>query len=254
MQLSVGSTSFARTYARDGLVTSETATIGSPLVALATNGQSQAFSYDGLGRLVGSDLPGTTSDRSYAYDRNGNRTSATLGATTTTLGATTTTTYTNGRTDALISQSVGGGSPTSFAYDQFGNLLTSAEPASGVTTYTYDLGDRLTGIDPPTQAATTLSTPQVTTNYWNGRPADSIARAVEQLGAVATASTDRDAGAVHRTALADVDTRARSGRDAALTGVRASDSARNGRLPMRQRWSTGAATISRVRSSSAGSG
>ena len=149
VEMAIGPTSFERTYARDGLVTSETSTIGSPPVALSTNGQIQAFTYDGLGRLVGSDLPGTTTDRAYAYDRNGNRTTATLGATTTT--------YTFDRSDALVSQTVGGGSPTSYAYDVAGNLTSSAESAAGLTTYTYDAGDRLTGIDPPSQAATSFT-------------------------------------------------------------------------------------------------
>lgn len=148
-ELVVGDVAFERTYARDGLVTSETSTIGSPLVVLDTNAETQAFSYDGLGRLTASDLPGTARDRAYAYDRNGNRTGATLGASATT--------YAYDRSDALVSQSVDGGAAASFGYDRSGNLTTNAESAAGATSLTYDLGDRLTGIDPPGQAATSFS-------------------------------------------------------------------------------------------------
>lgn len=148
-ELAVGDVGFERTYARDGLVTGETATIGAPPVALDTNAETQAFSYDGLGRLTASDLPGTARDRAYAYDRNGNRTGATLGATVTT--------YAYDRSDALVSQSVDGGAAASFGYDRSGNLTTNPESQAGATSSTYDLGDRLTGIDPPGQAATSFS-------------------------------------------------------------------------------------------------
>lgn len=118
-------------------------------MALDTNAETQAFSYDGLGRLTASDLPGTARDRAYAYDRNGNRTGATLGATVTT--------YAYDRSDALVSQSVDGGAAAGFGYDRSGNLTTNPESQAGATTSTYDLGDRLTGIDPPGQAATSFT-------------------------------------------------------------------------------------------------
>jgi YD repeat-containing protein len=43
---------------------------------------------------------------------------------------------------------------TSFNYDPYGNMITSAETFnSGTTAYTYDLGDRLTKITPPASMA-----------------------------------------------------------------------------------------------------
>ena len=43
-----------------------------------------------------------------------------------------------------------GGTATSFNYDPYGNMTTSAETFnSGTTVYTYDLGDRLTKVTPP---------------------------------------------------------------------------------------------------------
>ena len=47
---------------------------------------------------------------------------------------------------------------TSFNYDPYGNMITSAETFnSGTTAYTYDLGDRLTKISPPASLASPAS-------------------------------------------------------------------------------------------------
>ena len=77
--------------------------------------------------------------RSYTYDLDGNRLTKTIG------GVTHTSTY--DRTDQLIGVS-SGGSPTLYGYDTYGNLTSNAESISSVTTMTYDLADKLTGIYP----------------------------------------------------------------------------------------------------------
>jgi YD repeat-containing protein len=59
-----------------------------------------------------------------------------------------TTTFTYDRTAQLISRTDPGGS-TNFSYDAYGNLVSSARAFNAVTTYTYDLGDRLTAMSTP---------------------------------------------------------------------------------------------------------
>jgi YD repeat-containing protein len=91
-----GAGSLTQAYDRDGNVVSE----GRSLTGIAGEAGSgvQNFSYDPLNRLTGSTgLP--SGARSYAYDRNGNRTAKTEG------GLTFTATY--DRTDALVSVGIG---------------------------------------------------------------------------------------------------------------------------------------------------
>ena len=77
--------------------------------------------------------------QSYAYDRDGNRATQTAGGVSFT--------YAYDRTDELVSVQKGQGAAQSFAYDSRGNLTGDAETGAAVTSYAYDLGNRLTGID-----------------------------------------------------------------------------------------------------------
>jgi RHS repeat-associated protein len=115
-------------------------------VAGDAGGNSQSFSYDDLNRVTGSSglAAGATT---YAYDRSGNRTSATV--------AGTTTTYAYDRTDELTSQTISGGPTTAFAYDTQGNQTAKAEPAGGVTSFGYDTANRLVRAAPSSGSAAT---------------------------------------------------------------------------------------------------
>jgi YD repeat-containing protein len=111
-------------------------------------GNTQAFTYDGLNRLTASSGLAAAVNATYAYDRDGNRTSLTVN------GATTTFSY--DRTGQLRSRTDPGGS-TAFAYDAYGNLVSSARAFDSLTAYTYDLGDRLTALSVPGPTAYTFS-------------------------------------------------------------------------------------------------
>ena len=98
---------------------------------------SQSFTYDGLNRVTGSS--GLASDsRAYTYDLDGNRLTETVNGTTKT--------STFDRADQLVNVS-GGGGPTAYAYDKYGNMTANAESVSSATAMTYDLGDHLATID-----------------------------------------------------------------------------------------------------------
>ena len=131
-----GTLTETQTYDRDGNVTSEARSF--PSVSGDPGTGTQSFTYDALNRvLTSTGLASGT--RSYAYDRDGNRTSKTEGGVTFS--------YVFDRTDELLSVQKTGGSSQSFTYDAYGNLTGNAESAVAVTTMTYDLGDKLTGID-----------------------------------------------------------------------------------------------------------
>jgi RHS repeat-associated protein len=134
--------SFSQAYDRDGNVTSE----GRSLAGISgdAGGNTQAFTYDGLNRLTASSGLAATVNASYAYDRDGNRTSSVVNSATTT--------FAYDRTAQLISRSDPDGS-TSFAYDAYGNLTSSARAFDSVTAATYDLADRLTGLTTPDTTA-----------------------------------------------------------------------------------------------------
>ena len=86
---------------------------------------------------------GLADDRSWTYDLDGNRLTAVTGT-----GTTNTDTFTYNRTDQLINVSRnGGGGSNSFVYDVFGNMTKNAESVFSQTSYSYDVGSRLTGID-----------------------------------------------------------------------------------------------------------
>ncbi len=81
----------------------------------------------------------TAANRAYTYDRDGNRLTKQE-------GGVTTFTAEYDRTDELIRVNNGAGWQN-FSYDASGNMTGDAQTATGVTTYTYDLANKLTGID-----------------------------------------------------------------------------------------------------------
>ncbi|NJM49971.1 MAG: RHS repeat protein [Sphingomonadales bacterium] len=81
------------------------------------NGTNIAMSYDDLGRLTVTNLPGTEPDRSYSYDLLGRVTSVTQTGLT----------------------------PTSFTYDALSRRLTEAGPL-GTNSYSYDVAGRRTSM------------------------------------------------------------------------------------------------------------
>ena len=99
---------------------------------------TQAFTYDGLNRVTGS--TGLALARSYTYDLDGNRVTKVEGGVTFA--------YVFDRTDQQVSVIKTGGTTQTFAYDAYGNLTGDAETAAAVSAMTYDLGDKLTKIDP----------------------------------------------------------------------------------------------------------
>ncbi|HET9644259.1 MAG TPA: RHS repeat-associated core domain-containing protein, partial [Burkholderiaceae bacterium] len=110
---------YERTYDLDGRV--DTLTTGP---ATGTYGDlSQVFGYDSLNRLISAQLAAGQS-QGFAYDANGNRTSATIN------GAATTYTY---PTTSHRLTSLSGATTRSFTYDAAGNTASSA----GIT-YVYD--------------------------------------------------------------------------------------------------------------------
>ncbi|MBI2781730.1 MAG: hypothetical protein HYX55_08050, partial [Chloroflexi bacterium] len=136
--------SFSQTYDRDGNVTSE----GRSLTGVSgdAGANTQSFVYDGANRVTAAS--GLTLSASYAYDRDTNRSSATLGGTLTT--------YAYDRSGELISRT-DGGVTTYLAYDAYGNQTASAPAVNQNTAATYDLADRLVSLDPPGQAATSFT-------------------------------------------------------------------------------------------------
>ncbi len=111
----------------------------------AGNG-TQSFTYDGLNRLTASS--GLTTNLGYAYDRDGNRTSVSAGS------STTTSTY--DRTGELLSLTDANGT-TLYTYDARGNLKQAGVAFNQVTTYAYDLGDRLTSLAGPSSPTATFT-------------------------------------------------------------------------------------------------
>jgi len=119
-------------YNADGQPTSIAATSGS------TKGDTQTLTYTGLHQVASDTLAtasGTTiASESYAYDFDGDLTSATTSG----LPAPGTTTYTYDEADRLISATAGG-TTTAYAYDNDDNLIKD-----GSLTYTYNARDELT--------------------------------------------------------------------------------------------------------------
>jgi len=110
---------YSRNYDLDGRV--KAITLG-PSAGLYAD-LSQAFGYDSLNRLVTANLAAGQA-QTFSYDANGNRTNATVNAASTT--------YTYPTTSHRLS-SLSGATTRSFAYDNAGNLTSSA----GIT-YLYD--------------------------------------------------------------------------------------------------------------------
>jgi RHS repeat-associated protein len=128
---------FDQAYDRDGNVTSESRSLAGVSGDPGTG--TQSFTYDALNRVTGASGL-AAGNKNYTYDLDGNRVTATEAG-----GVTAT--YVFDRTDQLVSVTPAGGSATVFGYDKYGNMTTNAESISSVRTMTYDLADKLTGID-----------------------------------------------------------------------------------------------------------
>ena len=119
-----GGDTLTRTYDRAGNVTAEGRTLAG-IPGDAGSG-TQAFTYDGLGRLVGSS--GLAVAKSYGYDLDGDRVRKTEGAVTTT--------YTYDRTDALVSQVHYGAAPTSTGFGGYTPPSRRVRPPTASTSDT----------------------------------------------------------------------------------------------------------------------
>jgi RHS repeat-associated protein len=136
--------SLSQAFDRGGRVTSEGRSI--PGISGDAGANTQTFTYDGLSRVKSA--AGLANPENYSYDLDGNRLTRTVGGVTTT--------YTYDRTDELVNQTIGV-TTRSFVYDAFGNMTTSADAASSLTTYAYDESERLTSITPPSGSPATFA-------------------------------------------------------------------------------------------------
>lgn len=134
-----GSLTEDQTYDRAGNVTAESRSLTG--VSGDAGGGSQSFRYDALDRVTSTDGLSASANRSFTYDRDGNRRSKTEG--------TTTFSYEVDRTDELIAVTKGVLTRQTFAYDARGNLTTDVEDGLSTVAYAYDLGNKLTAIDGP---------------------------------------------------------------------------------------------------------
>jgi len=134
-----GSLTEDQTYDRAGNVTAESRSLTG--VSGDAGGGSQSFRYDALDRVTSTDGLSASANRSFTYDRDGNRRSKTEG--------TTTFSYEVDRTDELIAVTKGVLTRQTFAYDARGNLTTDVEDGLNTVAYAYDLGNKLTAIDAP---------------------------------------------------------------------------------------------------------
>jgi RHS repeat-associated protein len=136
--------SLSQTFDRGGRISSESRSLAG--ISGDAGGNTQMFTYDGLGRVKGS--TGLTNGTAYSYDLDGNRLTQTVGGVSTT--------YTYDRSDELVEQVIGV-AHKSFSYDAFGDMTTAADSASALTTYGYDEGQRLTSITPASGSAATFT-------------------------------------------------------------------------------------------------
>jgi RHS repeat-associated protein len=127
----------SQAYDRDGNVTSEARSF--PGVSGDPGTGTQTFTYDALNRVTASSGLSTAANRAYTYDRDGNRLTKVEGGVTTFNAE-------YDRTDELIKVDKGAGWQF-FSYDALGSMTGDAQTATGVTAYTYDLANKLTGID-----------------------------------------------------------------------------------------------------------
>ena len=137
-----GGTIYAAAYVRDaaGRIVQKQETIGGVT-------DIYDYSFDALGQLVQVKRNAVVSE-TYVYDPNGNRTSATVGASTNaafddqdrllTLGATS---YAHSAAGKLQSKSAPGGT-TTYRYDALGNLIDATLPSGTTVAYTLDGWDR----------------------------------------------------------------------------------------------------------------
>ena len=119
-----------RTYTYDSL--------GRLKITTDPSGATTTNSYDALGRLIGIDYSdAATPDVTYAYDRNGNRT--------TMIDGTGTTTYTYDEMNRPTSIAAPGGT-VGYRYDLDGNRRKVIYPDGTAVAYGYDKADRLTTV------------------------------------------------------------------------------------------------------------
>jgi RHS repeat-associated protein len=119
-----------RTYTYDSL--------GRLKITTDPSGATTTNTYDALGRVVGIDYSdAATPDVTYAYDRNGNRT--------TMIDGTGTTTYTYDEMNRPTSIAAPGGT-VGYRYDLDGNRRKVIYPDGTAVTYGYDKADRLTTV------------------------------------------------------------------------------------------------------------
>lgn len=137
--------------------------MGRPTIAVDPNGQTTTVYYDSLGRPIQKQEPAnvgaaTPTITSATYDLADNVTKVTdprnLDTTYSPNGL--------GQVTAQTSPDTGTGG---FTYDAIGNLKTKTDARGKVTTYGYDVRDRLTSISYPTGTATTLEYDGGTTPY-----------------------------------------------------------------------------------------
>ncbi len=139
-----------QSYDRTGVTTE-----GRTLTGISANAGTgtQAFTYDALRRVTKATIPGTNTTcgqagvACYGYDRNGNRTTKQV-------NATTTTTY--HPTDEIETQTISG-VIKSFTYNLYGSQTTAFDAANAVTTSAYDTAERLLTVTPPTGGAATYT-------------------------------------------------------------------------------------------------
>jgi RHS repeat-associated protein len=177
--------SMSQTFDRGGRVTSEGRTI--PGISGDAGANTQSFTFDGLSRIKGSS--GLTNLESYTFDLDGNRLTRTVGGVTTT--------YVYDRTDELVRQTIGA-TQKSFSYDAFGDMTTSADAASSLTTYAYDESERLVSITPPSGSAATFTTDALGRNKTR-----TVGAAVDTYGYLGVTETAYETGAGTTDALLD---------------------------------------------------
>jgi RHS repeat-associated protein len=150
--------SYARTYDAAGRVAEESTPTGG--TDLLNNGYSNQYSYDQAGRLTGvvaaqTDSGSTTScaARQYTFDQQGNRTDL------------------NAATGSTTCPTLGSGSDTTWAYDNFSRQASGSNGSGG---YTYDLLGRQTTI--PAADAPGAANAAITMSYFDTDAVQSIAQ------------------------------------------------------------------------------
>jgi RHS repeat-associated protein len=177
----------SQTYDRGARVTAE----GRSLTGISGDPGTgtQAFSYDGLGRVTGS--TGLSKSFTYTYDLDSDRLTRVDGSVSTT--------FTYDWTDQIVSQTISGMTKT-YAYDRYGNNTTAWDATSQSITYAYDEASRLTGITPQTGSAATL-----TVDALDRSKTRTVGANTDTYGFLGTSKTAYETGAGTTDALLDLD-------------------------------------------------